>query len=788
MNTDKTFEETYDLIVLGTGLVQSLLAGAIALTGRKVIHVDKNDFYGEYYSSHSIENFPISNNNNENVNNERIKSNADNENMLYFSTKNMPKLNIYESKPNHFKRKKALFQAQKKFPIGSIVDVAPFGLGFISEYTTTTSSKNNIHAVACAKVIVEWFLAHGKPAVVYLPLNKLTKPFYGQKVQTNSFGIGKLWKLRNKDNMMSVNLTWKVADGNNAILIRPQKFLFKTSQMQNMQNKYYNMRVNNDNEEKNQKNIELENLFEKSNRFCLDIIPSLMLSRGFSVDHIVSCGVSNYLEFKAIDDIYILNDLEFQTINAENDDNNNSNDEKKIETILSPSSKLFKKVPCSKSDVFTSSELSMSDKRVLMKFLRYCLDLSEDDALTLNEKSLAKGRSLKRPQNKGVDNGAYDYEKYKDQPFIAFLKNSFGVSDSLGKLLIYAIGLLPTSSTGGTSCTTRRGIVAIQRHLLALGRFGTTAFLTTLYGSGEVPQAFCRLCAVNGGIYLLRKTPLALKYEKQQDDRKTFSGIQLEDNVFIKGKCVVVGSDYYMPLSTPKKYDNNNNGASKTQQSSLARAILVATKKISNDSGKSIFVIPPNSKNIDNDSTIFMLQLDSDSYVVPKPYYVIHLTCEIADNNCSKAIESLKLAVVNIFGNVENNSSPILWNTYFTLNSGSNPSASGNNNEWNNIENVFLINSNNSNEIKNSDNGFSKTFCYQNSFEAAKIIFQRLCPGEEFLVKPKPVVAPDDNDNDGDHAVDGVGGGNRNPYQNSDDDSDMSGLDIDDSLYSDDDD
>ena len=38
------------------------------------------------------------------------------------------------------------------------------------------------------------------------------------------------------------------------------------------------------------------------------------------------------------------------------------------------------------------------------------------------------------------------------------------------------------------------------------------------------------------------------------------------------------------------------------------------------------------------------------------------------------------------------------------------------------------------------------------------------------------------------YQVDGVGGGNRNPYQNSDDDSDMSGLDIDDSLYSDDDD
>ena len=107
--------------------------------------------------------------------------------------------------------------------------------------------------------------------------------------------------------------------------------------------------------------------------------------------------------------------------------------------------------------------------------------------------------------------------------------------------------------------------------------------------------------------------------------------------------------------------------------------------------------------------------------MVPKPYYVIHLTCEIADNNCGKAIESLKLAVVNIFGNVENNSSPILWNTYFTLNSGSNPSASGNNNEWNNIENVFLINSNNSNEIKNSDNGFRKRFVIKTVLRLLKL-------------------------------------------------------------------
>ena len=72
------------------------------------------------------------------------------------------------------------------------MDVAPFGLGFISEYTTTTSSKNNIHAVACAKVIVEWCLAHGKPAVVFVPLNKITKATYDenlQKIEETIFSI-----------------------------------------------------------------------------------------------------------------------------------------------------------------------------------------------------------------------------------------------------------------------------------------------------------------------------------------------------------------------------------------------------------------------------------------------------------------------------------------------------------------------------------------------------------------------------------------------------------------------
>jgi RAB protein geranylgeranyltransferase component A len=34
-------------------------------------------------------------------------------------------------------------------------------------------------------------------------------------------------------------------------------------------------------------------------------------------------------------------------------------------------------------------------------------------------------------------------------------------------------------------------------------RFGNTPFLWSMYGAGELPQAFCRLCAVFGGTYYL---------------------------------------------------------------------------------------------------------------------------------------------------------------------------------------------------------------------------------------------------------------------------------------------
>lgn len=39
-------EETYDAIVCGTGLKECVLSGLLASKGKKVLHVDRNSYYG----------------------------------------------------------------------------------------------------------------------------------------------------------------------------------------------------------------------------------------------------------------------------------------------------------------------------------------------------------------------------------------------------------------------------------------------------------------------------------------------------------------------------------------------------------------------------------------------------------------------------------------------------------------------------------------------------------------------------------------------------------------------
>lgn len=48
--------ESYDVIVLGTGLKECVLSGLLAVKGKRVLHLDRNDYYGGETASLNLTN------------------------------------------------------------------------------------------------------------------------------------------------------------------------------------------------------------------------------------------------------------------------------------------------------------------------------------------------------------------------------------------------------------------------------------------------------------------------------------------------------------------------------------------------------------------------------------------------------------------------------------------------------------------------------------------------------------------------------------------------------------
>lgn len=44
----------YDVIILGTGVTESILSGLLSMDGKKVLHIDRNPFYGDAGASLNI--------------------------------------------------------------------------------------------------------------------------------------------------------------------------------------------------------------------------------------------------------------------------------------------------------------------------------------------------------------------------------------------------------------------------------------------------------------------------------------------------------------------------------------------------------------------------------------------------------------------------------------------------------------------------------------------------------------------------------------------------------------
>ncbi|XP_045703423.1 rab proteins geranylgeranyltransferase component A 1 [Phyllostomus hastatus] len=393
--------------------------------------------------------------------------------------------------------------------------------------------------------------------------------------------------------------------------------------------------------------ITYSQIVKEGRRFNIDLVSKLLYSRGLLIDLLIKSNVSRYAEFKNITRI-----LAFR--------------EGRVE-----------QVPCSRADVFNSKQLTMVEKRMLMKFLTFCME---------------------------YEGHPDEYKAYEEMTFSEYLKTQ-KLTPNLQYFVLHSIAM-----TSETASSTIDGLTATKHFLHCLGRYGNTPFLFPLYGQGELPQCFCRMCAVFGGIYCLRHSVRCLVVDKES--RKCKAIIDQFGQRIIS-KHFLVEDSYF-----------SENTCSRVQYRQISRAVLITDRSVlqaDSDQQISILTVPPEEAGT---SAVRVIELCSSTMTCMKGTYLVHLTCA----SSKTAREDLEPVVQKLFTpdtetDIENEVEKprLLWALYFNMRDSSDVSRDS----YNDLpSNVYVC--------SGPDCGLGN----DNAVKQAQALFQQICPGEDFCPPP----------------------------------------------------
>ncbi|KAJ3278168.1 hypothetical protein HK104_002591 [Borealophlyctis nickersoniae] len=497
-------ETNFDVIVLGTSLTESIVAGALSRAGKKVLHLDDNEFYGGSYASFDIKS------------------------LLRF---------FHQGSCNKEKEEdiKCLF---KQYSNVSINISAPLledpkdggnrpedGGGSVVPNTEQTRDME--------------LAADGGPAgSTEAPANVEGE---GRRAETSvptarDAARNKLLELADKDaegfTLLRNLCAPSLSDEPLLNLLRAPDCDISLLSNASL----------------------LCGFLRDTRKFNLELSPKLLFCRGPLVELLVSSGVGRYLEFKALEQVY----LRWEGA--------------------------FEKVPGSKEDVFSSQSVTLLEKRRLMKFLNMALGSEEQSTLI---------------------------DGYEDRPFIDFLASQ-NLGPRLSSVILNAIALILDPVTANT-ISTKEGLSLAQRHLQSLGRWGKTAFLVGLYGLGsELAQAFCRLSAVYGGVYMLNFEQLEwrMSTENQPIRVKDKDGIEYTANHLVTSP---IYSNVLGEIGCDVEYTSHT----------FWRGIAIMDAPIHQGTSLDMTIFPPGASG--NKQGVVVFQQSWETAACPKPYHVVYL-------------------------------------------------------------------------------------------------------------------------------------------------------------------
>lgn len=316
--------------------------------------------------------------------------------------------------------------------------------------------------------------------------------------------------------------------------------------------------------------------------FNLDLTPRLLYSRGAMVDLLIQSNISRYTEFKSVT---------------------------RVLTVLNG---MLEHVPSSRADVFATRHVSVVEKRILMKYLTFCINYQENPEV---------------------------FEAFQSRPYYDFLKHQ-KLTENLIHFVIHSIAMVDKS------INTLDGLKATQKFLASLGRFGNTPFLYSSFGSGELPQAFCRLCAVFGGTYYLGRSIDAII----TDANDNCIGI-LSNGLRISCKKLVMRGQTCPP-------DLRSNSEATSGEVIERRICLINESILPSEKEQLTFVSCPPANA--NDSYTFVMEAGHGACVCPRGMYCLHLTKKSSDGEST----SLQQSFDSIMPNAQ---SKLLWSLDFKV-------------------------------------------------------------------------------------------------------------------------
>merc|ERR1719193_1634206 len=246
---------------------------------------------------------------------------------------------------------------------------------------------------------------------------------------------------------------------------------------------------------------------------------------------------------------------------------------KSVTRVLTLLDGKLEQVPSSRSDVFNTKHISVVEKRVLMKFLTQCLQEEEG-------------------------------EEESDKTFGDFLK-VHKLTPNLTHFVVHSIAMTHPDSPQAV------GLKATRKFLSSLGRFGPTPFLWSMYGTGELPQAFCRLCAVFGGIYYLGRTLDGLVVGEGRARAVVTEGKRIQcDQVVLPASLV------------PKEL---RLGESEVSTASCSRAVLLSKASLlPTDKEQLTFLSMPKNQDGSRKSALHLIEVSSGTAACPKGLHMLH--------------------------------------------------------------------------------------------------------------------------------------------------------------------